>query len=315
MKVGYVFPGQGSQSVGMGKNIYDNYKSARKIFQAGNEILGFDIAYLMFNGPEEELIKTANCQPAILLANLAYFSVLNKKIPCSLALGHSIGEYSALVASEALSLEDAVKLVKIRAELMTDCIPAEKLKPGTSNMAAVLNDNPNLIDLVKEACEKCSSYKGTDKGIVQIANINSSYQIIISGNNNAVIKAAEYLKNKNIKKIVYLKVEGPFHSVLMKPAAEGMKKELENIVINKPKTLYIANSTGGFISEPNEIKESLVEQIYNPVKWEESLETAIKRGFQIFVESGSGEKQAKLLNRDYKPSNKGLDILVTADYI
>jgi len=315
MRACYVFPGQGSQYVGMGKGIYDKYESAREIFHTSNEILGFDITDLMFNGPEEELRKTINCQPAILLVNLAYFSVLNKKIDCILTLGHSIGEYSALVASEALSLEDAVKLVKIRAESMAKYIPAETLKQGTSHMAAVLNDNPKLIDLVEKACEKCSSYEGIDKGIVQIANINSPSQIIISGNNNAVIRAAEYLKNKNIKKIVYLKVEGPFHSVLMKPAAEYMEKALENIKIKKPTIPYISNSTGGFVSEPDNIKKSLVEQIYNPVEWKKSLETAIKNGFKTFLESGSGEKQAKLLSRDYKPPNKGLDVLVTTDYI
>ena len=326
MKACYVFPGQGSQSVGMGKNIYDKYKFARKIFHIGNKVLKSDITDLIFNGPEETLRKTINCQPAIFLVNLAYFSVLNKEIPCSLTLGHSIGEYSALVASEALSLEDALKLVKIKAESMTKCIPAETVKPGTSHMAAVLTDNLNpsylinkegkkcsAIELINEVCEECSSYKG----IVQIANINSSSQIIISGNNNAVIKAVEYLKNKNIKKIVYLKVEGPFHSELMKPAAEEMKKVLEDkgITINKPKIPYIANSTGNSISKPNEIKKSLVEQIYKTVQWKKSLEMAIKMGFKTFVESGSGEKQYKLLNRDYKSQNKGLDVLVTTKYI
>jgi len=174
-------------------------------------------------------------------------------------------------------------------------------------MAAVLTDNSkltyeNTIKLINKACEEGSSYKDIDKGIVQIANINSSSQIVISGNNNAVIKAVEYLKNKNIKKIIYLPVEGPFHSELMKPAAEGMKKALENI-INEPKIPYIANSTGNFISKPNKIEELLVEQIYKTVKWKQSLEMAIKKGFKTFIESGPGDVQTKLLKRNYKDIN------------
>ena len=319
----YVFPGQGSQSIGMGKNLYYKYESAKKIFDIGNEILKADLKFnitdLIFDGPKEKLKETKYCQPAILLTSLAYFSVLskNKEIPpCSLTLGHSIGEYSALVASNALSLEDAIKLVRTRAELMSECIPKEKVEKGKAHyMAAVLNDNPNLINLVNEACEVGSIYNGVNKGIVWIANINSSSQIIISGNENAVIRAVEYLKDEGIKKIVYLKVEGPFHSELMRPAAEEMKKALENIKIIKPEIPYIANLTNNLISEPKKIKESLVKQICGTVQWKKSLETAIKMGFKTFIESGSGEKQYKLLNRDYKPQNKGLDVLVTKDYI
>ncbi len=321
IKACYVFPGQGSQSVGMGKNLYYKYNSAKKIFDIGNEILktdlGFNITDLMFDGPEKILKETINCQLAILLNNLTYFSVLNQKIECVLTLGHSIGEYSALVASEALSLEDAIKLVYIRAKLMSGCIPKKTIKRDISHhMAAVLTDNLNLtykktIGLINEACEEGSSYGG----IVQIANINSSSQIIISGNENAVIKAVEYLKDEGIKKIVYLKVEGPFHSELMKPAAQGMEEALKNIEIIKPKIPYISNSTGNFISEPNKIEESLVEQVYKTVEWKQSLETAIQSGFKTFIESGSGEKQAKLLNRNYKRDHKELDILVTKKYI
>ena len=323
-KVCYAFPGQGSQFVGMGKNIY-KYKPAKKIFNIGNEILGFDITDLMFNGPEEKLKETINCQLAIFLTNLAYFSILklNKEIPCLLTLGHSIGEYSALVASKALSLENAIKLVRTRAELMRDCIPPEKAEEGTSHMAAVLTDNLNpiylinkdgkkcsAIELINEACEESSLYTGVNKGIVQIAIINSSSQIVISGDNNAVIRAVKHLKEKKIKKVVYLNVEGPFHSELMKPAAEGMKKALENM-INEPKISFIANSTGNLMFEPNKIKESLVEQMYKTVRWKESLETAIQSGFEIFIESGSGEKQYKLLKRNYE----NITVLDVKDYI
>ena len=292
MKACYVFPGQGSQSVGMGKDIFDRYESAKEIFHIGNEILGYDITDLMFNGPEEELRKTINCQPAILLTSAAYFSVLNKKIPCSLALGHSIGEYSALVASNALSLESALKLGKTRAKLMSECIPNEKVEKGTSHMAAVFTDD---LDLVYDACRKCSSLEN----IVQIANINSQSQIVISGNNDAVIKVVEYLKSKGVRRVIYLNVEGPFHSALMKSAAEGMEKALRNIAIKRPSISYIANFSADFADEPDEIKELLVKQVCGTVKWKQSLERAIQEGFANFIECGSGDVQTKLLKRDY----------------
>lgn len=305
MKISYVFPGQGSQFKGMGKEIYNKklynkYKSVKEIFDKGNEILGFDITNLMFKGPEEELKKTIYCQPAILLTNLAYFYVLKEKVLCSLTLGHSIGEYSALAASEVISLEDSITLASKRAKLMSEYIPKKKIKPGTSYMAAVLNNNPKLVDLVKEACCEYSS----EKDIVEIANINSSSQIIISGNNNALVNTVEHLKNQeNVKKIVYLKVEGPFHSSIMKPAADKMREILEDIKINKPQIPYISNLNGDFITEPDEIKKSLVGQIYKTVQWEKSLKKAIKTGFKTFIESGSGEKQSNLLKRDYKEAN------------
>ncbi len=300
MKISYVFPGQGSQSKHMGEELYKKYDSVKEIFDKGNEILGYDITNLMFNGPKEELKKTIHCQPAILLNNMAHFYVLKEKVPCLLNLGHSIGEYSALAASEVISLEDSITLASKRAKLMSECIPKKKIKPGTSYMAAVLNNNPKLVDLVKEVCCKYSS----EKDIVEIANINSPSQIIISGNNNALVNTVEHLKNQeNIKKVVYLNVEGPFHSSIMKPAADKMRKVLEDIKINKPKIPYISNLNGDFITEPDEIKESLVGQIYKTVQWEKSLKKAIKEGFNTFIESGSGEKQSNLLKRDYKEAN------------
>jgi [acyl-carrier-protein] S-malonyltransferase len=306
-KVCYVFPGQGSQYVGMGKDIYNKYDFVKELFHTGNKILGYNITDLMFDGSKKELKKTIYCQPAMFLTNLAYFKVLTKikKIPCSLTLGHSIGEYSALVASGVLSLEDGIKLVKRRAELMTECIPSEQKK---HYMAAVLTHNTNLIDLVKEACDTYSLSKDVGKGIVQIANINSPYQIIISGNHNAVTEVSENLKSKNLK-IFYLNVEGPFHSELMRPAAEGMEKTFEEFLKNKdieiktPKISYIANYTSDLIFKPNKIKESLINQICGTVRWEESLERAIGRGFKNFVECGPKNVQTKILIKDYKNKN------------
>lgn len=331
IKACYVFPGQGTQFVGMGKDLYDKYydeyEFIKEIFDKCNEILGFKVTDLMFKGPEKELRKTINCQPIMVGINEVYHRLLNenKKIPpCSLTLGHSVGGYSALVASKVLSLEDAIKLVKIRAKSMTECIPDETVKKGTSHMAAVLTDRLNrnnlinkygkkcsAIELINEACEKYSS----DNNTVGVANMNSVDQTVISGNNGAVIRAVKYLKKRNIKKIIYLPVEGPFHSKLMGPAAEVMKKALDdkNITINKPDPQYIIN--GKLISDPYEIKKALVEQICGTVEWKQSLEKAIEIGITTFIESGPGEKQYNLLNRDYKLQNKGLEVLVTTDYI
>jgi len=307
-KVCYIFPGQASQYIGMGKDIY-KYDFVKELFHTGNKILGYNITDLMFDGSKEDLKKTIYCQPAMFLTNLAYFKVLTKikKIPCSLTLGHSIGEYSALVASGVLSLEDGIKLVKKRAELMTECIPSEQKK---HYMAAILTHNANLIDLVKEICNNYLLSKDGDKGIVQIANINSPYQIIISGNHNAITEVSENLKSKSIR-IFYLNVEGPFHSELMRPAAEGMEKTLEEFLKNKdikiktPKIPYIANYTSNLIFKPNKIKESLINQICGTVRWEESLErAAIGRGFKNFVECGPKNVQTKILINDYKNKNK-----------
>jgi len=318
-KVCCVFPGQGSQFVGMGKDLYSKNKEiVEKIFHTGNEILGYDITNLIINNPEETLInnpeetlkKTIYCQSGILLINLAFLEVLNKikEILCSLTLGHSVGEYAALVASKALSLEDALKLVKTRAELMSKCIPNEKVEEDTSHMAAVLTENHGLV---YNTCKIYSSPGNT----VELAIENSESQKVISGNNNAVIKAVKHLRSKGIK-VIYLPVEGPFHSELMRPAAEEMKKTLEN-KIKEPTIQYIANSTGKVIYKPKEIEESSVKQIYQTVKWKQSLETAIKmateKKIKTFIECGPGDVQTKLLKRN--PLYKDITVLNVKDYI
>ena len=319
-KVCCVFPGQGSQYGGMGKDLYDKYPSARKIFNIGNKILRadlkFDITDLMFDGSEEDLEKTINCQVTMLLHSSACFVVLNenKKILCLLTLGHSIGEYSALVASKALSLEDAIKLVRIRSGLMSKCIPKEIIKGDTDTphyMAAVLTENHGLVYNI------CKIYSSPGN-IVQVAAENSKDQIVISGNNNAVIEAAEYFISQNIK-VIYLPVEGPFHSELMRPAAEGMKKVLEDkvITINELKIPYIPNFTADIVYDSDKIEKPLVNQICGTVRWKESLETAIKmateKKIKIFIECGPGDVQTKLLKRN--PLYKDITVLGVKDYI
>jgi len=221
MEIGFIFPGQGSQQVSMGKDLYDKYEFVKEIFQTGNQVLRpvlrFDITDLIFNGSNKELSKTINCQPAMLLTNLAYFSVLNKKYNCNVVLGHSVGEYSALVAAKSLELKDAIRLVRKRAEFMTGCIPDEAVEEQTTHMAAVITSNQ---EKVYETCKRIS-YSGN---IVQVANINSDKQVVISGNNKAVVKAVDELRNYSDIRISYLNVEGPFHSEIMLQATMEMKK-------------------------------------------------------------------------------------------
>jgi [acyl-carrier-protein] S-malonyltransferase len=284
----YLFPGQSSQSVGMGKDQYDSSKS---IFEIGNRIIGRDITDLMFNGPAEELKKTDNCQPAVLLMGLVYHSLLKKKgIKCDLSIGHSVGELAALVACGSLSLKDSLRLVKVRSEAMSDCIPKEYVESGTSHMAAILTNNH---DLVYEVCEKISS--------VEVANVNSNEQIVISGNISGVSEAVDSLVRQGIdnRRVRYLGVEGPYHSRHMKPAADKIRKELETINIKKPKCGFIANITGDFVDDPVKIKNLLTKQVYSTVLWRDSLENAIDTGNKVFVESGFGKIQSSLVKRSY----------------
>jgi len=292
MNVCYVFPGQGSQKVRMGKQLYEAYPDARRIFKTGNDILGRDITDLIFNGSEEELKKTVNCQPAMLIVNMAYHSALKDKILPSYVLGHSLGEYSALVAADSLSLEDALRLVKIRAELVSQCIPDEELEEKTSHMAAVITDNHELVystcDIVRSGI-----------GVVQVANINSPAQIVISGNNKAVISVVEYLQDKGVKSI-YLPVEGPYHSDLMISAADGLGDALREVEIRRPNISFIPNVSAEPVSDPGEIRRLLKEQVYNTVRWSESIERVIREGAEVFIESGPGKVQNRLIKRNYK---------------
>jgi [acyl-carrier-protein] S-malonyltransferase len=284
-EVAFLFPGQGSQYVGMGKSLYENYEVAKRTFESANEILGFDLKKLSFEGPEEELKKTKNSQVAILTVSLASFRCLEEKnIRPEVVAGHSLGEYTALVAAGALSFGEALQLVRKRGEFMED---AGRKHPGT--MAAIIGLKSGQVkECLKEAGES---------GAVELANFNSPLQIVISGEKKAVEKAAEIASQKGAKRTVFLKVSGPFHSSLMESASERLAQELNNFNISEPQIPLIANYRAHYVKDSEMIKEALVKQISHSVQWEPSIRQMLKEGVTTFVEVGPGRVLSGLVKR------------------
>ncbi|SHJ65913.1 ACP S-malonyltransferase [Tepidibacter formicigenes] len=284
-KIAFVFPGQGSQYVGMGKDIYENYESARKIFDKANEVLHMDLKSIMFEGPDKDITKTENTQPAILTLSVALLEVLKEKLNLNFdaCAGLSLGEYSALVAADAISFEEAVKLVKKRGKYMQEAVPQ-----GVGTMAAILGlEREILIDALKEASKE---------GIVEAANFNSPGQIVISGEIKAVEKAAQICKEKGAKKAVILKVSAPFHSSMLIKAGENLKKELDNIEFNSLQVPVVTNVTANYVKK-EDIKDLLVKQVSSSVLWEDSIERLINDGFDTFVEIGPGKTLKGFINK------------------
>jgi len=295
-KLAFLYPGQASQYVGMGKDLYDEFTIAKEIFDRANKLLGFDLTSICFEGPEEELKQTRITQPAIFVHSIIVTQLLaGKNIYPEMAAGHSLGEYSALVAAEALSFEDGLRVVKKRGELMQY---AGEKQPGT--MAAIMGLTG---EQVVEICREASSV-----GIVEAANFNSPLQVAISGSYQGVEQAAEMAKNKGAKKVTSLVVSGAFHSPLMESAQQELKAALEEIDIQTAKFPVYANVTAKPVRESNEIRELLYKQLTHPVRWVETIENMITDGASGLFEVGPGKVLAglvKRINRDYAVLTKG----------
>ena len=273
----YVFPGQGAQTVGMGKDLYDTNTDARAVFDEMDAVLGEKLSDIIFNGPIETLTLTANVQPAILATSIAMFRANNYPKPDYVA-GHSLGEYTALCAVGALSLSDAIKLVRLRGESMQNAVPM-----GQGAMAVILGLEYNEL---KKVCEKAESETGA---VCDIANDNCPGQIVISGANSAIERAMELAKENGAKRAMKLALSVPPHSRLMAPVVNIMKNALDEIEIKTPRVPIISNKTCQPMTDVNEIKEALLYQITHGVRWRESVLEMEKLGIDDMTEIGPGE--------------------------
>lgn len=282
MRYAQVFPGQGSQFVGMGKDLFDQYSEAKKHFLEANKILGFKITEIMFEGSQKELTETNIAQPAIFIHSIIKSRLVKKKGEIIGVAGHSLGEFSALVASNSISFQDGLKLVNIRAKEMRK---ACEENPGT--MAAV-------IGLENESVENCCN---KIKEIVVPANYNCPGQIVVSGEKKAIISVSKILNESGARKVIELNVGGAFHSPLMLPAKKELEKYIEKIEFKKPSSLIYQNSVGKGVSNISEIRKNLVDQLISPVLWTQSINQMVNDGIKNFVEIGPGRVLQGLIKK------------------
>ena len=284
-----IFPGQGSQSVGMGQELYKNFDTVKKIFKEADDKLNYPISKIILNGPESELKLTKNTQTAILTISYSIFKLITEEFNNQLKdvkyfAGHSLGEYSALVSSKSLTFSDAIYLLHERGKSMQEAVPE-----GKGSMLAVMGSN--IEDL-----EKYIIQIGKEKGVCEIANDNSSSQIILSGDKLAIDEISKLLKN-NKKKSILLPVSAPFHCSLMRPAAEIMEKKINQTNFKNPSIDIISNVTAEPVKDTEKIKNLLVKQIFSKVRWRESIEFMIKNEVSEFIEIGPGKVLSGLVKR------------------
>jgi [acyl-carrier-protein] S-malonyltransferase len=285
VRVAFLFPGQGSQEVGMGRAFAGASAAARALWEEADAALGFSLSRLCFEGPESELSLTANTQPAVLTASVAAAAVLAERgVVPHLAAGHSLGEYSALVVAGALRFPDAVRLVRRRGEFMQEAVPL-----GTGAMAALLG-----VDLAtaEQVCVEAAQGE-----VVGVANINSPGQIVIAGHRAAVERAVRAAAERGGKKSVLLPVSAPFHCALMKPAADRLAAELERVAVSAPRIPVVRNVDAGLTTTADEVKPFLVQQVASPVRWTDCMERLHREGATAFVEVGPGRVLTGLLRR------------------
>jgi [acyl-carrier-protein] S-malonyltransferase len=289
--IAYIFPGQGSQYAGMGKDLADNFPVARQIFEEANDALGFDLAALCYNGPEEDLKLTANTQPAILTTSVAALRALETEtglVP-DFAAGHSLGEYSALVCAGSLSFADAVRTVRQRGKFMQEAVPV-----GTGSMAAILGLDIEALD---EVCHAAAQGQ-----VVAPANYNSDGQVVIAGHTEAVGRAIELAKEKGAKRALPLPVSAPFHCSLMIPAGERLARVLAEISVNPLAMPVVTNVEAAPNQDAARVRDLLVRQVSAPVRWQETIACLLGLGVDRYVEVGPGKVLAGLVKRMAKGS-------------
>ena len=285
-KIAFIFPGQGSQYVGMGKDLFDRSPAAREVFEEANEALGYDISKLCFHGPEEDLKLTANTQPAILATSVAVLRMIQseREIIPVVAAGHSLGEYGALVAAGGLPFAEAVRLVHLRGKFMQEAVPV-----GTGAMAAIVGmTGPEVESLCREAAQG---------EVLSPANFNSPGQIAIAGHATAVQRAVEMVSRQAGKKAVPLPVSAPFHCSLMKPAGERLKAELDKAEVGDLHFPVLSNAEADFYPGKEKIRDLLVKQVDHPVRWEECMQKLLATGANLVMEVGPGKVLSGLMHR------------------